>query len=70
MNDVCDKFKEAGQVLNTDPVELSVKINYKNLFRAKVLNDKKPLDLLMVIGRLTTMRGFKKMYIQKYLTFR
>ena len=70
MNDVCDKFKEAGQVLNAGPVELSVKINGKNLFRAKVLNDKKLLDLLMVIGRLTTIRGFKNMYIQKYLTFR
>ena len=72
MNDVCDKFKEVCHRLNIGAVELSdvVKIGDKKLFRAKVLNDEKWAELLMVTGQLRTMSGFEYLHIQKDLTSR
>ena len=63
MNDVCDKFREVCHRLNVGAVELSdvVKICDKKLFRAKVLNDEKRAELLMVTGWLRTMSGFENL---------
>ena len=70
VNDVCDKFKVC-HVLNVGSVELGdvVKIGYKRLFRAKVLNDEKRTELLMETSKLS-MRGFENLYIQKDLMYR
>ena len=72
VNDVCESFKEVCQILNVGSVDLSdvVKISDKKLFRAKVLNDEKRRNLLMVTGRLRTIEGFENVYIQKDLAYR
>ena len=64
INDVCDRFKEVCHVLNV------VKIDDKRLFRAKVLNNKKRTELLIVTGKLRSKRGIENLYIQKDLTYR
>ena len=72
VNDVCEKFKQVCQILNLGSVDLidAVKIGDKKHFCAKVLNDEKCRNLLMVTGRLTTIEGFENVYIQKGLTHR
>ena len=67
---MCDKFKVC-HVLNVGSVELNViKISDKRLFHAKVLNDEKHTELLMVTSKLRNMRGFENLYIQKDLVYR
>ena len=68
---MCDKFKDVCHVLNAGSDKLSdvEKIGDKKLFRAKVLNDEKRTELLMVTGKSGSMRGFENLYIQKSLTY-
>ena len=65
VNDVYD------HILNVGSVELNdaIKISDKRLFRAKVLNDEKPTELLMATSKLRSMRGFENLYIQKDLMY-
>ena len=67
-----EKFLKVCQILTVGCVYLSDvgKIGDKKLFHAKVLNDEKRRNLLMVTGRLRTIEGYENVYIQKDLTNR
>ena len=72
VNDVCEKFNNICQVLNIGIIEVTdiVQIGDKRLFRAKVLNDEKRKELLLVAKKLKSLKEYEKVYIQKDLTFR
>ena len=69
---VREKFRSICQVLNVGHIELSDvrQIGNRRLFRAKILNDDKRKELLLVAKKLKALKEYEKMYIQKDLTFR
>ena len=75
VNDVCEKFNSICQVLNVGIIELNdiVQIGDRRLFgdrRARILNDEKRKELLLVAKKLKSLKEYEKVYIQKDLTFR
>ena len=72
VNDDCENFKNICQVLNVGIIELDdiVQIGDRRLFLAKILNDEKRKELLLVAKKLKGLQEYEKVYIQKKLTFR
>ena len=69
---VSEKFRSICQVLNVGHIELSDvrQIGNRRLFRAKILNDDKRKELLLIAKKLKALKEYEKMCIQKDLTFR
>ena len=74
MTDVSEKFRNICQVLNVGDIELKdvMQIGDIRLFQAKILNDDKQKELLLVAKKLKALKEYEKVYIyiQKDLTFR
>ena len=70
--DVNEKFRYTCQILNVGDIELKdvMQIGDRRLFRAKILNDDKRKELLLVAKKLKALKEYENVYIQKDLTLK